>query len=84
MLHCMGCNLENLMSLAPGSLVRTSDDFFPDKPSSHGRHLRDNAMVAALLRKRLISDWDMFMTGHETAEFHGMARLLSGGSFLYF
>ena len=68
----------------PRIMMRNSDDFFPEIPSSHPWHIFTNAF-AALLNQHLniLPDWDMFQTYHEYSSFHGAARCVSGGP-IYF
>ena len=64
----------------PQFMVRNSDDFFPDIPSSHPYHLftnAHNALFTSLLN--IIPDWDMFQTHHDYSYFHAAGRCVSGG-----
>lgn len=64
----------------PTILLRNSDDFFPDIPSSHPWHIFCNAHNALLTRYlNVLPDWDMFQTSHPYASFHAAARCVSGG-----
>ncbi|KAI6714138.1 hypothetical protein JHW43_003359 [Diplocarpon mali] len=64
----------------PPVLVRNSDDFFPDVPTSHPWHIFVNAHNALFTQHlNLIPDWDMFQTVHEYSGFHAAARCVSGG-----
>lgn len=68
----------------PRLLVRNSDDFFPEVPSSHPWHIFCNAHNSLLTQHlNVIPDWDMFQTNHPWASFHGAARCVSGGP-IYF
>ena len=58
---------------------RNSDDFFPKKPESHGRHIAWNALNSLWSANFVTPDWDMFWSGHSEGEFHAMARAISGG-----
>jgi hypothetical protein len=64
----------------PRMVVRNSDDYFPNIPSSHAWHVFCNAHNA-LLTKQLnaLPDWDMFQTSHPYSGFHAAARCVSGG-----
>lgn len=69
-----------LPTTKPRILLRNSDDFFPDIPSSHPWHVFCNAHNSLLTRHlNVIPDWDMFQTVHPYASFHGAARCVSGG-----
>ncbi|KAI3332075.1 glycoside hydrolase family 36 protein [Xylariaceae sp. AK1471] len=64
----------------PPYLVRNSDDFFPNEPSSHSWHLFSNAHNAVLTQHlNLLPDWDMFQTAGVFPALHAAARCLSGG-----
>ncbi|PGH14075.1 hypothetical protein AJ80_06079 [Polytolypa hystricis UAMH7299] len=64
----------------PRILLRNSDDFFPDIPTSHPWHVFCNAHNSLLTRHlNVIPDWDMFQTSHPYASFHAAARCVSGG-----
>ncbi|KAL9621159.1 MAG: hypothetical protein Q9160_004410 [Pyrenula sp. 1 TL-2023] len=64
----------------PTILIRNSDDFFPDVPSSHPWHVFCNAHNALFIQHlNVLPDWDMFQTAHPWGRFHGAARCLSGG-----
>ncbi|EPE27416.1 (Trans)glycosidase [Glarea lozoyensis ATCC 20868] len=61
-------------------LVRNSDDFFPEIPTSHPWHIWTNAHNALFTQHlNVIPDWDMFQTVHEYSGFHAAARCVSGG-----
>jgi raffinose synthase len=79
MIHCMAHGSDVLMNMLGTSLFRNSDDFFPNKPESHGRHVFDNALNAYLTHTVGEPDWDMFWSGHPEGWFHAAARALSGG-----
>ena len=64
----------------PRILLRNSDDFFPDVPSSHAWHIFANAHVTLLTQHlNVVPDWDMFQTVHSYSSFHAAARCVSGG-----
>jgi hypothetical protein len=64
----------------PPILVRNSDDFFPEIPTSHPWHIFVNAHNALFTQHlNLIPDWDMFQTVHDYSGFHAAARCVSGG-----
>ncbi|KAK2594995.1 hypothetical protein QQS21_007302 [Conoideocrella luteorostrata] len=61
-------------------VVRNSDDYFPDRPSTHPWHVWANAHNAIFTRfLNVVPDWDMFQTVHEYSGFHAAARCVSGG-----
>ncbi|KAL8801617.1 MAG: hypothetical protein Q9182_004347 [Xanthomendoza sp. 2 TL-2023] len=64
----------------PRLMVRNSDDFFPDIPSSHPFHIFTNALTALLTSHlNVLPDWDMFQTSHPYSSFHAAGRCISGG-----
>ncbi|KAH8816375.1 glycoside hydrolase family 36 protein [Xylogone sp. PMI_703] len=61
-------------------LVRNSDDFFPEIPSSHPWHVWVNAHNSLFTQHlNVVPDWDMFQTVHDYSGFHAAARCVSGG-----
>ncbi|KAH0558547.1 hypothetical protein GP486_004796 [Trichoglossum hirsutum] len=60
---------------------RTSDDFYPNVPESHGWHVFVNSMNMTMFSHlNIVPDWDMFQTAlPRYAGFHAAARCLSGG-----
>ncbi|MCJ1470517.1 hypothetical protein MMC07_009163 [Pseudocyphellaria aurata] len=68
----------------PRIMVRNSDDFYPDIPTSHPWHVFANAHNSLLTcHLNILPDWDMFQTSHEYSSFHAAARCVSGGP-IYF
>ena len=68
----------------PRLMVRNSDDFFPDVPTSHPWHVFCNAHNTLLTQHlNILPDWDMFQTSHPYSSFHAAARCVSGGP-IYF
>lgn len=65
--------------LKASNMTRTSDDFIPDVPKSHGVHIFKNAVNSLFTRDITYADWDMFMTKHEFGAYHAAARAISGG-----
>jgi raffinose synthase len=58
---------------------RSSQDFFPNEPKTHGLHVFDNAFNSIWVRTFALPDWDMFQSGHSAGAFHAAARAISGG-----
>ena len=64
----------------PRLMVRNSDDFFPEIPTSHPWHIFMNAYNSLFTSHlNILPDWDMFQTSHEYSSFHAAARCVSGG-----
>jgi raffinose synthase len=79
LLNCMS-NAQETFYFSPGSnLLRSSIDFFPTRPESHGQHLYANAQVGVWFGQFMHPDWDMFQSGHEWGAYHAAARAVSGG-----
>lgn len=69
-----------LPTTTPRILLRNSDDFFPNVPSSHPWHVFVNAHNALFTQHlNILPDWDMFQTSHPYSGFHAAARCVSGG-----
>ena len=67
-----------LYSALASTLTRTSTDFWPKLPASHGEHLYINALVSLWFGEFIHPDWDMFQSGHEMGAFHAMGRAVGG------
>jgi raffinose synthase len=79
LINCMSCSNEMLYSALNSNVTRTSTDFWPNKPESHGLHLYCNAQVSLWFGEFVLPDWDMFQSGHEMGAYHAAGRALSGG-----
>ncbi len=77
-INCMSCSNDMLYSAKTTNLTRTSTDFWPKRPESHGLHLWTNALVSLWFAEFIHADWDMFQSTHEMAAFHAAARAISG------
>ncbi len=78
LINCMSCANEMLFSALNSNLTRTSTDFWPKKPESHGLHLYVNAQVSAFFGEFVYPDWDMFQSGHEMGAYHAVGRTVGG------
>lgn len=78
LINCMSCANEMLYGALASTLTRTSTDFFPNKPASHGLHLYVNAQVSTWFSEFIHPDWDMFQSAHPMGWFHAMGRAVSG------
>ena len=79
LINCMSCSSELLYSMQGSTLCRTSTDFWPNRPETHGVHVHTNALVGLWFGEFVHPDWDMFQSGHPVGAFHAAARALSGG-----
>ncbi len=79
LINCMSCASEMIYGAPASNLTRTSTDFWPNKPESHGLHLYCNAQVSAWFGEFIQPDWDMFQSGHPAGAYHAAGRAVSGG-----
>jgi len=79
LINCMSCGSEGAYLSHDSVVMRTSDDFFPLRPDSHGLHLFVNAMAGLWWGEFMLPDWDMFQSAHPRGAFHAAARAVSGG-----
>lgn len=79
LISCMGDAPEILYEASYDNLARSSDDFFPNRPTSHAAHLRANAFFGLWFGQFSWMDWDMFVSGHPYGPYHAAGRVLSGG-----
>ncbi|HAX94719.1 MAG TPA: hypothetical protein DCY25_12440, partial [Bacteroidales bacterium] len=63
------------------SVARTSTDFKPEVPRTHGLHIWINSHTSYWMGEVVLPDWDMFQSGLEggASTFHAAARAISGG-----
>ncbi len=78
LINCMSCATETWYQSHDSNLIRTSTDFWPNKPESHGLHLFTNAQVCVWFSEFLHADWDMFQSGHALGAYHAAGRAVSG------
>lgn len=78
LINCMSCPNEMLYCALSSNLTRTSTDFWPKQPASHGLHLYTNAQVSMWFGEFIHPDWDMFQSGHPMGAFHAAGRAVGG------
>ena len=78
LINCMSNSNEMLYAAKDSTLVRSSIDFWPDRPESHGLHLWTNAQFGVWFGEFAHADWDMFHSLHPRAPLHAAARAVSG------
>ena len=77
---CSSCSNDFLFNTKGGGVVRTSTDFFPNKPETHGLHIYANAINTLFMGAFVRPDWDMFQSAlGAPSAFHAAARAISGG-----
>ena len=79
LINCMSHGSETWYLQGGSNLNRGSNDFWPDKPASHGLHLWTNAAVGFWFGAFHHIDWDMFHSRHALGWYHAAARAVSGG-----
>ena len=79
LINCMSNAQETWYGSERSTVLRTSIDFFPRMPETHGSHLYTNAQVGLWFGEFMHPDWDMFQSGHEWGAFHAAGRAISGG-----
>jgi raffinose synthase len=78
LMNCMSNANETHLMCRDSSLLRTSTDFWPNRPHSHGLHLYTNAQVGLWFGQFIHPDWDMFQSGHAAGPYHAAGRAVSG------
>ncbi|MDX2055955.1 MAG: Sip1-related alpha-galactosidase [Polyangiaceae bacterium] len=78
LINCMSCSNDMMYASNSSNCTRTSTDFWPNKPESHGLHLYTNAQVSAWFGEFIHPDWDMFQSAHSAGWFHAAGRAVSG------
>jgi raffinose synthase len=61
------------------TIIRTSTDFWPLRPETHGLHIYTNAQVGLWFGQFMQPDWDMFQSAHAMGSYHAAGRAVSGG-----
>jgi len=79
LINCMSNGMETYYGSPRSTLIRSSIDFWPRKPETHGAHLYCNAQVGLWFGEFMQPDWDMFQSGHPMGSFHAAGRAVSGG-----
>jgi raffinose synthase len=78
LINCMSCANEMIYCALNSNVIRTSTDFWPNRPESHGLHLYTNAQVSLWVGEFFLPDWDMFQSGHPAGAYHAAARAVGG------
>jgi raffinose synthase len=78
LINCMACTTEVWYHARTSNLNRSSTDFWPTRPETHGLHLATNAAVGMWFSEFMHPDWDMFQSGHPMGAFHAAGRAVSG------
>jgi raffinose synthase len=78
-INCMEMTLENAFNWRLSNVARNSDDYLPDNPQNAKEHIYQNAYNAYWTSNFAYPDWDMFQSHDPHAEYHAVARAISGG-----
>lgn len=78
LINCMSHPNEMFYSTLNSNVTRTSTDFWPDQPASHGLHLYTNAQVSMWFGEFVHPDWDMFQSAHPMGPYHAAGRAVAG------
>lgn len=78
-IYCSSQSSDYILGGAGSGVMRSSTDFWPDIPESHGHHIQINAVCGFWMGHFTTPDWDMFQTAHPSGAFHAAARAISGG-----
>ena len=79
LINCMANAMETYYCSPRSTLMRTSIDFWPKRPETHGQHLYCNAQMGLWFGEFMQPDWDMFQSAHAMGSFHAAGRAVSGG-----
>jgi hypothetical protein len=78
-LNCMDMAPENAFNWESSNLARNSEDYIPEDPQNPPEHVLQNTYSAFWTSNFAYPDYDMFETHHAAADFHAVARAISGG-----
>jgi raffinose synthase len=79
LINCMEMSLENAFNWRESNVARGSDDYQPELKQNPKDHVYQNAYNAYWLANFAYPDWDMFESHDPAAEYHAVARAVSGG-----
>ena len=79
LINCSSMSNDFFFNSLSANVTRSSIDFYPDIPKTHGKHVYVNAYNSFWIGHIVMPDWDMFQTGHPSGAFHAAARAISGG-----
>ncbi|NRA40363.1 MAG: hypothetical protein HRU15_19620 [Planctomycetes bacterium] len=79
-LHCMSNGSDVAFNMLSSNTWRNSDDYFPQQGiAAQQLHVAVNAYCNTWTSTFCTPDWDMFQSHGPNAEFHAIARSISGG-----
>jgi raffinose synthase len=78
-INCMEMSVDNTYNWSLSNVARNSDDYLPDNPQNAKEHIYQNAYNSFWTSNFAYPDWDMFQSHDPNAEYHAIARAISGG-----
>lgn len=79
MINCMGLGNIDMFSREFSTVIRNSDDFFPNKEDGFEAHISQNVYNAVFNDDLYYCDFDMWWTNHLNAKQSCVLRAMSGG-----
>ncbi len=79
LINCMGMGMEETCARSYSSLIRSSDDFYPNKEGSFKKHITQNVYNSIFLDDLYFCDFDMWWTNQKASVQSGALRAISGG-----
>ena len=79
MINCMGMNNINSLNHKSSVILRSSDDFYPQKDDGFYKHLLDNVYNSVFYNELFYCDFDMWWSKHIGAKQNAVLRFMSGG-----
>ncbi|MDX2190077.1 MAG: Sip1-related alpha-galactosidase [Bacteroidota bacterium] len=84
-INCMDMTNDAVYNFGQSAVGRSSEDYFPENTSfnitagNEAIHILCNAYNSLWWSQMVWSDWDMFQTHKPNANYHAVARAISGG-----
>ena len=78
-LNCMGMGMESFCARPYTSLIRSSDDFYPQKEGSFAKHIVQNVYNSLFYDDFYYCDFDMWWTNQPGSIQSAVLRAMSGG-----
>lgn len=84
-INCMDMTTDAVYNYKNSAVARSSEDFFPENTSykidagNAAIHVMCNVFNATWWSQMVFPDYDMFQTHHPQAQYHAVARAISGG-----
>lgn len=79
MINCMGMSNLDMYSRSISSVIRNSDDFYPDKEDGFESHIVQNVYNAVFNAYLYFCDFDMWWTNQPDSKRSSVLRAVSGG-----